>query len=277
MRGGPMENGQVTPHLNEMYADIERQVMPLIRRGARRLSRRLGGHIHEDDAIQAGRIVLWNALSGYDANACNGDIERYVSRCLRNAYLSMYAKATAKRRMPQVVSREGVGYSSRPLPPIPTSMCEGTWEWRLQTGPGLDPQVALEYQEAAAEVHMNLAEVRAELNDVQGFIMDIVIDPPSDLMAISVSMGGDPNGPPMQRAIIKWLDPLMTKNQVDNCLHMIRRAIIAHTERGQFSDSFAARVHQGFHPSGASKKFCKPNSAKRRVPKNRKGDCAKAQ
>jgi DNA-directed RNA polymerase specialized sigma24 family protein len=262
---------------NEMYADIEQQVMPLIRRGARRLARRLGGHIHEDDAIQAGRIVLWNALSGYDANACNGDIERYVSRCLRNAYLSMYAKATAKRRMPQVVTRESVGYSSRPLPPIPTSMCEGTWEWRLTTGPGLDPQVALEYQEADAEVRVNIAEIRDGLTDKQKFIMDVVIDPPADLMELSVSMGGDPNGPPMQRAIVKWLDPLMTKNQVDNCLHMIRRAIIAHTERGQFSDAFAERVRSGWHPSGASKKFCKPNSAKRRVPPKHKATRRDAQ
>lgn len=261
-----MRTVKMETQLHEMYADVERQVMPLIRRGARRLSQRLGGHIHEDDAIQAGRIVVWNALSGFDITRCDGDIERYVQRCLRNAYISMYARATAKRRMPQVVQRDGATYSTRPLPPVPASMCEGFWEYNCKTSQAHDPQWTLENQEECREVDLNVDEIRAELNEAQQFIMDIVIDPPQELMDISLALGGDPNGPPMQRAIISWLDPLMTKNQVDNCLHMIRRAVFAHMERGQFSDKFNARVRKGWHASGASKKYCKQGSAKSRNP-----------
>lgn len=243
--------------------------MPLIKRGARRLSQRLGGHIVEDDAIQAGRIVVWKALAGYDVNQSSGDIERYVQRCLRNAYLSMYSRAVAKRRMPQVYDRDGARYSTRPLPPIPTSMCEGSWENRVTTSTLTNPEVALQRCDEVRECEMNLAEIRETLNESQQFIMDIVLDPPRELMELSIDMGGDPNGPPMQRAIIKWLTPLLTKNQVDNCLHMIRRAIIAHIERGQFSASFAARVVKCWHPSGASKKYCKPDANKRRTPVRR--------
>lgn len=266
---GLEERSSMGTQLHEMYKDIEAQVMPLIKRGARRLSQRLGGHITEDDAIQAGRIVVWKSLAGYNAALSNGDIERYVQRCLRNAYLSMYARAVAKRRMPQVYEREGARYTTRPLSPIPTSMCEGLWENRVTASPTLDPELSLQRCDDVRECEMNLAEIREGLNDAQRFIMDIVIDPPRELLDLSMAMGGDPNGPPMQRAIIKWLAPLLTKNQVDNCLHMIRRAIIAHIQRGQFSDAFAARVERSWHPSGASKKYCKPDAQKRRVPVRR--------
>ena len=254
--------------MHELYGDVLKRVMPLITSGARRLSHRLSGHIHEEDAVQAGRIVVWNLLERFSVNECNGDLERFVQRCLRNAFITMYSRAVAKRRMPQAISRDGARYSTRPLPPLPTSMCEGVWENRLTASPLFNPERMLQHEDDERELELNLQEIRASLNDVQRFVLDTMLNPSDDLMERSVAMGGDPNGPPMQRALVEWMSPLLSKNQIDNALLMIRRAIIAHCQCGQFSDAFARRVTEGWHPTGANKKYCKPGAKKTRTLKS---------
>jgi DNA-directed RNA polymerase specialized sigma24 family protein len=239
--------------LQEMYPDIERQVMPLIIRGADRLANCLGGYFARDDAIQAGRIVVWKALPGYDCN--KGGLKQYVQACLYNAYLTAYHKAIAKRRMPRVVNHDGVGgYETRPLAPIPLSYLSDTsWSGVLRTPDTWNTEEVMMREDDASECELNIKEIRETLDVRQQFIFDTLLSPPEELMAIHTADGWSANDPPKQTTIVKWLEPLLTKNQVDHSIHKIRRAVIAHAERGQFSDEFYNRVKKGWTPKGAKR------------------------
>jgi len=92
------------------YVEIERSVMPLIRRKAATLR----AVMDPEDAIQEARIVLFQALKSYDPDR-QPDVKRYVARCLTNAFNTMYRKETALRRMPHVQFENG----GRPAPARP--------------------------------------------------------------------------------------------------------------------------------------------------------------
>lgn len=240
--------------MQEIYPDIERQVMPFIRRGAYRLSGKVVGDVDIGDVIQYGREVTWKALQKYDVNQSHGDLDRYVARCLRNAYASLLAKMMAQRRMPRVHQRVGEGYKLRPLPPVMASAVEGIWEWHADTGWTLDPERVLCEEDDDREFDDEMEEIRAELDERQSFVLDVMLNPPPELMTISVEMGGNVNGPPMQIAIVRWLDPLLTKNQIDNTLNKIRQVILAHVERGGFSASFAKTVCRRWTSQGTKRR-----------------------
>jgi hypothetical protein len=81
-----------------------------------------------------------------------------------------------------------------------------------------------------------------------------MIDPPDELMEIHDALGGDINDPPTQVAIVHWLHPLLSKNQLNQTMFKIRRAIMDHVERGQFSDSFCDHVMKNWRHSCSKKK-----------------------
>lgn len=103
----------IDPVIADIYKDLEPRMLPLIKAKARVLAR----HEDIDDLVQEGRMVVLRVLSGYEYNRCD-DLDRYVARCLSNAYKAMYAKITARCRMPRVAYKADVGYTSVPLPPM---------------------------------------------------------------------------------------------------------------------------------------------------------------
>jgi len=96
-----MIQGQVD---HELYEDIERELMPIIRSAARRFAPGLG--ISTEDAVQEGRLALMLALKGYDYNASKGGIYNFARKTIRNAMCGLLYSATTQSRCPRVVMEE---------------------------------------------------------------------------------------------------------------------------------------------------------------------------
>jgi len=97
-----MIQGQVD---HELYSDIERELMPIIRSAARRFAPGLG--IGVEDAVQEGRLALMLALKGYDYNLSKGGIYNFARKAVRNAMCGLLYSATTLGRCPRVVMEEG--------------------------------------------------------------------------------------------------------------------------------------------------------------------------
>lgn len=97
-----MIQGQVD---HDLYNDIERELMPIIRSAARRFAPGLG--IGVEDAVQEGRLALMLALNGYDYNLSKGGIYNFARRAVRNAMCGLLYSATTLSRCPRVVMEEG--------------------------------------------------------------------------------------------------------------------------------------------------------------------------
>lgn len=89
---------------HDLYADIEREVMPIIRSAARRFAPGLG--IGVEDAVQEGRLALMVGLKGYDYNQSKGGIYNYARAIVRNAMCGLLYSATIPSRCPRVVVEE---------------------------------------------------------------------------------------------------------------------------------------------------------------------------
>lgn len=96
-----MIQGQIDPQL---YADVEREVMPIIRGAARRFAPGIG--IPMEDAIQEGRMALMLALKGYDYNSSHGGIYNFARKVVRNAMCGLLYTATTQSRCPRLVVEE---------------------------------------------------------------------------------------------------------------------------------------------------------------------------
>jgi hypothetical protein len=240
--------------MQEIYPDIERQMMGCIRSGARRFVGKVVGKVDEDDIVQYGRLVTWKAVQKYDVNSSDGNIEKFVARCLRNAYASLLAKMMSKSRMPRYIHRSGEAYETRPLPPTPASAIHGIWEWYADTGWTLDPERVLEVEDDELEFDGEISDVFSELDDRQRFVLDVLMNPPPELMRVSVELGGNVDEPPLKIAVVRWLHPLLTKNQIDNILNRIRRVIYSQVERGGFSEEFAAVVYSNWTSRGTKRR-----------------------
>jgi hypothetical protein len=152
--------------------------------------------------------------------------------------------------MPRVSSQQLDGsWDSQPLPPIAQSSLpepdfgDQADSASIWASVERDPLEMIEEQE---ELDRNLNAIRERLDVRQRFVLDAMIDPPDELMEIHEALGGSVNDPPTQVAIVHWMHPMFTKNQLDQIMLKIRRAIVNHAERGNFSDGFSDHVMRGW-------------------------------
>lgn len=88
----------------DLYRDVEREVMPIIRGAAGAFARRLG--VDVEDAIQEGRMALLYALSKYDYNLSKGGIFNYARTAVRQSMFGLLYAATTQSRRPHIVIEE---------------------------------------------------------------------------------------------------------------------------------------------------------------------------
>jgi hypothetical protein len=217
-----------TQELRDLYPDLERQMLPLIKAKANRL-RRLSG-FDFDDALQEGRMALLNAMTKYDYNRGKNGLERYVGRVLTNTYNALLFEHMAQCRMPQVVMQLDNEWVKAPMPPV-----------SLDVLIGFEPEA--DYNDPEQEVAQNqLSEIarvfRLKMfNSLEGRDLDVFsckVNPPMDLLIMVRNMGGNYNKTPSNVHIARYLG--VSKNAIDHSLYNIRMKFVQMSRQKEFSD-----------------------------------------
>lgn len=207
------------PHT--MYNDIERQLMPMIRRKAARLR----GFMDMDDAIQEARLVLFRALQSYDYNR-QPDLERYVGVCLNNAFAGQYNKATAQCRMPRRPALQTDGSYAK-VPTLPASM---DMEPQSQDQ---GPECVLESSMQKVDVDLIIGATEALLSERERDVLLCFLQPPPGVKSVPGDSG-------FNLEVAAYLG--MTKNMIDWTLHRVRQALLEVFRFSEFSEGIGKLV-----------------------------------
>lgn len=210
-----------------MYEDIERQVMPLIRRKAAKLK----GYMELEDAIQEARLVLFRVLQSYDYTR-QPDLERYVAVCLNNAFAAQYHKATAQCRMPRRASQELDGtYSCVPSPPNQLLA-----EPEDDTGDLEQIQIL---RDEATDVELIVAATEGLLSEREREVLLCIVQPPAEITVSPFDSGFN-----IQLAAYLGI----TKNMLDWSLHRVRQALLEVMRLPEFADHIGSLVSRDGWP-----------------------------
>ena len=108
--------------------DLVSQGLPVVQAVSRRLARRLGGHVHQDDLAGIGNMALIEVARSYDPQRAT--FAAYATSRLRWAILDglrreTHARSTASRAAALLASeRFGDAHAERPEPEAPTTQEE---------------------------------------------------------------------------------------------------------------------------------------------------------
>jgi DNA-directed RNA polymerase specialized sigma24 family protein len=178
-----------------MYEDIERRLMPMIRRKAARLR----GFMDMDDAIQEARMVVFRVLHSYDFNR-NPNLERYVGICLNNAFAGQYHKMSAQRRMPRRHTQDSEGnWATAPTPPMSLIEMDASDNT-------MDSEAGMMLLQSHGLVGRMIAAIWPQLNEKERAVIDAFIHPPPE---IDVA----PGEPGFNQAVAAYLG--INKNALD--------------------------------------------------------------
>lgn len=206
--------------INELYPDLHSQLDKLVRMKARKLAR----YMPVEDAEQEGRMAMLRALKSYDINKSNGDLERYVGRCLDNAFRALYSRCVAQRRMPRVAVQTHEGYVLAPL--APASLDDHDHPSCV-----MDPEAALGDHQECEVIHLTLCEIKSTLNQREAAVLSLMMDPPPEV---------ESDGRATNIGIARYMG--LTKNQVDYAIQKVRRVIMERVAAGAFSPAVTAAV-----------------------------------
>jgi RNA polymerase sigma factor (sigma-70 family) len=206
-----------------LYKDIEKLVMPMIRRKAARL----GSIMDVDDAIQEARIVLFKALKSYEYNR-QPDITRYVSVCLTNAFNTLYRKETARRRSPHVYTmthdHRGLakGWTSIPVP-------VNELDESVHNSGAATPEEVVEYKQAEGTIAALLSSIEDKLSLRDRLVLWTYMVPPAELGEFPTNL--------------EVADHLgLTKNMLDWSLHKIRKHLLAAMRGNAVDERFVSLI-----------------------------------
>lgn len=209
---------------NEMYRDIERRMMPMIRRKAARFR----GHQDMDDAIQEARIVLFKALQSYDYNR-QPDLERFVGVCLNNAFAGQFSKDTAQRRMPRRTVNNGDGtHSLIPMPPVTF-----VDEYEVSAGGGGSPELSSLHKESEGVIGSIVDDAIKTLGEREQAVLLCFVSPPPEIDLV-------PEDPGFNLAVAEYLG--INKNMLDWSLHRVRQTLLKTMRQGEFEGHVGQRV-----------------------------------
>lgn len=200
------------PH--DLYEDIERRLMPMIRRKAARLR----GFMDMDDAIQEARMVVFRVLHSYDFNR-NPDLERYVGICLNNAFAGQYHKMGAQRRMPRRHTRDQEGNWVTAASP-PTSLEDTDAMDR-----SLSPELGVMLGESQGLVSELIAGVMERLGDRERAVLGAFVSPPAEIAL-------HPGEPGFNQAVAAYLG--INKNALDWSLARVRMLLLDEMRDSEF-------------------------------------------
>jgi len=204
----------------ETYRKVEQEVMPVIRYRAGRLNRLTGCDV--EDAAQRMKIALWTSLQRFDPE--RGDIVRFASKCLTNAYRVLIQAEKAQKRRPTVPEYED--YWKRP-----TCLMLGMDDLVPAIEPcGRDeaPDDAVERAQKEALARELKIRLRSALDEREQAILMLRLDPPPDLLAESESDA------PSACAIARYL--YVSRNQVNWSLAKIRKLAARMIRTPEFQD-----------------------------------------
>ena len=206
-------NGQTSiPH--DLYADIERQLMPMIRRKAARLR----GFMDMDDAIQEARMVVFKVLHSYDFNR-NPELERFVGICLNNAFAGHFHKMGAQRRMPRRHTRDTDGiWTAVPSPPLSLEDVDATDQ-------SINPEAGALLGESQGLVRQLLASLAPRLGPRERSVLGAFTSPPAAIVL-------HPGDAGFNQAVAAYLG--INKNMLDWSLALIRRLMLEEMRRSDF-------------------------------------------
>ena len=231
----------LTEAIKELYPDVERRVLPVIKNRAKRL--RGISDMDVDDAIQEARVALLKAMARFDFNASDGDFAPYMSVVVVNTCRALYAKSRQARRMPRAPSYGRDGWELVPtgLLSIDGNPSEGNDRHRLLAPMDAEPLVdsSMEFRESAMRVSSFRRAMEEQLGEREQQVLRCRIDPPSALVDQIEGEGGDASRP-SNIDIGKYLG--LNKNQMDWAFYKIRNVFTEVASQVRFSDVFADLV-----------------------------------
>lgn len=230
-------SNQIPP---EVYVDVERAVMPIIRGASNKFAKLAGADV--DDAIQEGRLALLKALSKYDYNLSRGGIYNYAREAVQQAMLGMLYKATTLGRLPHLVIEDnGELKTVRSWPALMADFDTVVSE----TAPDPEREVIDgEMQSRLGELQMRL---NGRLNDFQKNVLACLSNqnPAFTLYLRNIQKDEEKAIEEKHTLIAKFFGE--TKNSVDWAVHHIKNHFTKLAEE-QFSDIVADAIDKGAWP-----------------------------
>jgi hypothetical protein len=226
MRASFQENYSCPTYVHDMYTELERGMMPMIKRKAAYVSRIIPG-VDTEDAIQEGRLALLSCLARYDCNKCDFELKRYVGRALRNTYAMMLYEAMAQRRMPRIQVRDEQG-AWLPASRAPISLDDLVGYEPVDIA--MSPEATALERERATLIYSVIEKVTNQLNGRDREIFKLMCQPNSNFLFHVMDIGGDISSP-TNLDIVSYLNSAenpskavapITKNQVDWSIAKIR-------------------------------------------------------
>lgn len=227
-------NVQNAPISHELYADIERECMPIIRSAASAFARKLG--VGNEDAIQEGRLALLTALKGYEYNASKGGIYNFARAAVKNAMCGLLYAATTKGRCPHIVIEEdGVPKAVRNYPEV-----MGDFSSFSSTEP--DPEAMAAQGEVVDKLRELKMQLMNRLNQRQLEVFGCLYH---HKVEFEVFLRNKQEPEATHELIAEYLG--VTKNTVDWSVHQIKRHFTALSE-SKFSDIIQEAIQEGKWP-----------------------------
>lgn len=219
----------------DLYRDIEREVMPIIKGAAGAFAHRLG--IDVDDAIQEGRMALLHALAKYDYNLSKGGMFNYARTAVRQSMFGLLYTATTKSRRPHIVIDDGgVLKTVRSWP-----MLMGDFELEVNESTKDPEREAMDAEMTEALSRLKMRLVR-RLNPFQSKVFACLSNQDQSFLVYlrNIQCAEERNA--------QIADYLGTgKNHVDWAVHQIKHHFTELAER-QFSDVVKDAIQEGKWP-----------------------------
>lgn len=228
----------------EMYPEIERRLMPLIKRKYNKYSTHAGiKKIGREDALQEARIALLTALSKFDYNRCQGKLERFAGVVLEKAYLCMAYEALAQSRTPYVSYTDEHGELVR------VASASLTMDDLMGREPVADLFTA-EDEDLASERERRLRIIRMRMmNALKGRDLDVFnckTNPPPELLKTLQNNGAELDDHDLEITNLDIAEHLgISKNAVDWSISKIRHLFTDFAKDEDFIDLFGDAIEKG--------------------------------
>lgn len=228
----------------------EQKILPLIESSAKKFKRKTAGFLNIDleDAIQEGRIALFEKLIKFDAD--KGELENFVRVTLNNHYADLIYKTLRQKRMPRKnVYRDGQ-WEETIAPPLLFGSEEEVF---LGASTGIEsilskvetPAEALERKEVEALVKVFNLKLINKLKGRDKTVYECLTNPPVELLKMIQNTGGNINEV-THINIARFLG--LNRNTVYWSMHRIRTTFTELSRQKDFSQLFANKVNDNSWP-----------------------------
>jgi len=224
----------------DIYADLERPLMPMVRTLSAQFAPALG--IGIDDAFQEARLALWEAFQGYDYNRSRGGVRSFARVAVRNAFCALLYKATTQTRNPHTVYEDEMGRQHVAKHRL-ASLDDISPASTPQVFP--DPEEGAKYHEIGDRVRVLRMRLYRSLSDRERQVFRCRAQPSERFLLYLRNIGAE-TPEPTNVQIAEFLG--LSKNAVDWSLHKIRKRFVDIAEEPEFSELVEGLVEDGSWP-----------------------------